>query len=82
MEDFIFEKHDWNSEDSNFINQMQSFFGVNWKQKTAEVCSWMGLTTTDEYINYRDSISNPMFKLGLIQIAEYRNINNANSNCN
>lgn len=82
LENFIFENHDWDSENSSFVNQMQSYFGSNWKQRTAEACSWIGLTSTDEYTNYRDSLTNPMSKLGLIQIAEYRNINNANSNCN
>ena len=42
--DFIYENHDWESENPNFVNQMQTYFGSDWKQKTAEACSWIGLT--------------------------------------
>ncbi|MDQ7918123.1 hypothetical protein RBU60_11090 [Mesonia sp. MT50] len=83
LADFIFENHDWNSEDFDFKNDMISYFGSNWKLKTAEACSWIGLTDTTEYSSYRDSITNPMIKTGLIQLAEYRNfVNDANFNCN
>lgn len=62
---------------------MISFFGASdWKQKTAEACSWIGLENTNEYFSYVNNLP-PQEALGVIQIAQNRNyVNNANSNCN
>lgn len=63
---------------------MISFLGSSlWKQKTAEACSWIGLTETSAYLGYVNNLSNPQVTLGIIQIAGLRNyVNNANSDCN
>lgn len=62
---------------------MISFFGSDWKQKTAEAFSWIGLTQTIEYQNYINNLSDPSEAFGIVQIAQHKNhVNNANSSCN
>ncbi|HET8885297.1 MAG TPA: hypothetical protein VFM70_02990 [Salinimicrobium sp.] len=61
---------------------MQLYFGVNWKEKTAEACSWIGLTETDQYYDFVNGLS-AAEALGFDQISRQKMfINDANSNCN
>jgi hypothetical protein len=81
--DYIYQHHDWSNENLDFINTAQSYFGNDWKLHVSDAVSWIGLTQTSEYINYRNNITNPLIKLGIIDIAESKNqINNGNDNCN
>jgi len=61
---------------------MLSYFGINWKEKTAEACSWIELIDTDEYVNYINDFP-PLQALQVDGIVRnYNHINDANSNCN
>ncbi|SEA70966.1 hypothetical protein, partial [Psychroflexus halocasei] len=81
LADFIYQNHDWDSENLIFKNKMISNFGSNWKQKTAEACSWIGLVYTDEYTNFVNNLSSTE-TLVYDNIARQRMyLNNANSNC-
>lgn len=61
---------------------MMSYFGQEWKEKTAEAVSWMGLVKTDNYVNLVNSLPG-LETLYFDQISRQRLlINDANSNCN
>lgn len=82
LANFLLENHDWENENSNFKNEMMSYFGQEWKEKTAQAVSWVGLVKTDNYVNLVNSLPG-LETLYFDQISRQRLlINDANSNCN
>ena len=47
--DYIYQNHNWDSENPNFIFLMEDEFGTDWKQMVSELTSWVGLESTSEF---------------------------------
>ena len=80
LEDLIFNQHNWDLESQSFKNNAQSLFGNNWKREISKAASWMGLESTDGYINYLNGYSNNFQQFLFIQQIR-NNVSNLKSDC-
>ncbi|AXT19783.1 hypothetical protein D7030_01330 [Flavobacteriaceae bacterium AU392] len=52
IENLILEENDWANENPFLISSMQDEFGTDWKEKTSEYISWVGLEQTTEFTTW------------------------------